>query len=499
MRRRLFSFRQKNSKGGKSVKEMKKRTGKWKAVFLMMICCLFLSLTVGMEKSEAAQILPAPKVSLLVSSTRGIRVMWNKIEGADGYIVYTKLYNSPEDEGRWVLLKEIHDGNVEHYSNIYLNPGTRYEYVVRAYKKVNNQIVEGEKSDVAIAITALSTPPMRSATPLAYNQVKVTWGAVTNAMNYRIYRRTGNTIFREIARVSGNVTTYTDKTAQPGITYYYTVKATCTWQGQTVLSSCHIKGLPAKTTLSGTTIQTIASTDSRHVQLTWTKVAGAQGYVIQRSNTLSGTYTKVKTIQNVSTVQWTDTVPSNGTYYYRIRAFKQQGSQFVYGAFSPVKSIQMKVLEVTDTFKAYSSYANSKSLIDSFAGKIGGMSTYYNQNGYDYVRGGNGMIFAVARSANIANGVYHISIYNAGYQNLSVCGVCLNDTIQSATTKIQQSGYTYMGKTNASTYAFRSSDRHRAIFLKESSGKVKSWEYDIVSSQILLGQLSGALAQENLA
>ena len=147
----------------------------------------------------------------------------------------------------------------------------------------------------------------------------------------------------------------------------------------------------------------------------------------------------------------------------------------------------MKVLEVTDTFKSYSSYTNARSLIDSFANKIGGMSTYYNQNGYNYVRGGKGMIFAAAQNAKISSGVYHISIYNSGYAQLSVYGVCVDDSIQTAITKIKQAGYTYTGKKNTTTYAFRSSDRHKAIFLKESNGKVKSWEYDIVSSQVQIG------------
>ncbi len=474
------------------VRKTKREIRNWGTIFLMMVCCLFLSLAVGMDKTEAAS-LKAPEVSLRVSGTRGIRVMWEPIEGADGYIVYSK----PGNTGQWGVLKELHTQATDHYSNIYLEPGTRYEYIVRAYQNVNGRRVEGTKSDVAIAITGLSTPGMSSVTALSYNQVKVQWKAVTNAMNYRVYRRTGSTIFREIARLSGNVTTYTDKTAQPGITYYYTVKATATWQGQTVLSSCHIKGLPVKTTLGASQIQSIQSTDSRHVQLTWQKVTGAQGYVIQRSTSDSGTYKKVKTIQNVSTVTWTDTVPSDGTYYYRIRAFKQQSTGFTYGAFSPVKSIQMKSLEVTDTFKNYSSYTASRSLIDSLAATIGGMSTYYNQNGYDYVRGGKGMIFAAARTANVSRGVYHISIYNTGYSNLVLHGAYLDEPIKSAIWKIKQSGYTYTGMTDAATYAFRSNDRHKAIFLKESNGVLKSWEYDIVSSQSQIGSLNSGITQQS--
>ena len=440
---------------------------------------MFFFFLAGGKKAEAA-VLPAPEVSLRVSGTRGIRVMWDTIKGADGYIVYSK----PSTTGVWAVLKELKGESTEHYSNIYLEPGTRYEYIVRAYQEVNGRRVEGTKSDVAIAITGLSTPSMQSVSALSYNQVRVQWKAVTNAMNYRVYRRTGNTIFREIARLSGDMTTYTDKTAQPGTTYYYTVKATATWQGQTVLSSCHIKGLPVKTSLAGTQIQSIKNTNSRNVQLTWKKVEGAQGYVVQRSTSPSGTFKKVKTIQNVSTVKWTDTVPADGTYYYRIRAFKQLSTGFIYGAFSPVKSIQMKSLEVTDTFKSYSSYTASRSQIDAFASKIGGMSTYYNQNGYDYVRGGQGMIFAAARSANVSTGVYHISIYNTGYDKLLLYGAYLNEPIKDAIWKIKQSGYIYTGMTNAATYAFRSNDRHKAVFLTESNGVLKSWEYDIVSSQV---------------
>ena len=112
-------------------------------------------------------------------------------------------------------------------------------------------------------------------------------------------------------------------------------------------------------------------------------------------------------------------------YYYRIRAFKQQGSGFTYGAFSPVKSIKIELLEATDTFRNYTGYTSAKAAIDSFAAKIGGMSTYYNQNGYDYVRGGKEMIFATAKNAKVSSGVYNISIYNTGYDNLVLYGACL--------------------------------------------------------------------------
>ena len=72
---------------------MKKRIRNLSMVFLTVIWCLFLSGAVGVNRTQAAQPLPAPEVSLKVSGTRGIRVMWEPISGADGYIVYYKPGN----------------------------------------------------------------------------------------------------------------------------------------------------------------------------------------------------------------------------------------------------------------------------------------------------------------------------------------------------------------------------------------------------------------------
>ena len=190
-----------------------------------------------------------------------------------------------------------------------------------------------------------------------------------------------------------------------------------------------------------------------------------------------------------------DRCSCHGKKWREHRAFKQQGSGFTYGAFSPVKSIKIELLEATDTFRNYTGYTSAKAAIDSFAAKIGGMSTYYNQNGYDYVRGGKEMIFATAKNAKVSSGVYNISIYNTGYDNLVLYGAYVGEPIKDAVWKIKQSGYVYTGLLNGNTYAFRSTDRHKAVFLKESGGKVKSWEYDIVSSQIQIGELNQGFRQ----
>ena len=79
------------------------------------------------------------------------------------------------------------------------------------------------------------------------------------------------------------------------------------------------------------------------LQLTWTKVANAEGYEIHRATTKTGTYKKVATV-GASAVKYTDkNLTTNKTYYYKICAY--YGEQP--GKFTAVKSAIPKVLKAT--------------------------------------------------------------------------------------------------------------------------------------------------------
>lgn len=60
----------------------------------------------------------------------------------------------------------------------------------------------------------------------ASNGIKLTYGKVSAASNYTIYRKTANSGWSKIATVKGSSTVaFTDKTAKKGTTYTYTVRA----------------------------------------------------------------------------------------------------------------------------------------------------------------------------------------------------------------------------------------------------------------------------------
>lgn len=85
---------------------------------------------------------------------------------------------------------------------------------------------------------------------------------------------------------------------------------------------------------------TVKQTASKTVTLTWKKVSGADGYEIYRGEGASGSYTKIKTITNGSTLTYKNTGLSIGKkYYYKVRAYDKQGSKTVRGKYSSSKSV----------------------------------------------------------------------------------------------------------------------------------------------------------------
>lgn len=176
----------------------------------------------------------------------------------------------------------------------------------------------------------------------SYNSVKVSWNAYENADSYHVYRKTANGKWKKLAAVS--TLHYTDKTAQPKTVYYYTVKAGSSKWGEAVYSSYETEGVKAVTALGKAVLKKAKpAAGGRSAKLTWSKTAGASGYVISRASSAGGRYKNVKTISNGSKLSYTDRKLAPGrTYFYKVRAYRQVKGKKVFGADSNVKSVQVK-------------------------------------------------------------------------------------------------------------------------------------------------------------
>ena len=72
----------------------------------------------------------------------------------------------------------------------------------------------------------------------------------------------------------------------------------------------------------------------------WTAVSEAYGYEVYRCATEYGTYSYVTSVRS-NNYAYDDTVDSGNTYYYRVRAYKYNGSEAVYSDLSNAYSFRM--------------------------------------------------------------------------------------------------------------------------------------------------------------
>lgn len=108
------------------------------------------------------------------------------------------------------------------------------------------------------------------------------------------------------------------------------------------------------------------------VALKWKKVAGAAGYQIYMK-TNSGTYKKIKTITNGTTVSYVKSGLTQGyRYSFKVRAYKKLSNNTVYGSFCGSKTVRMGIAKPSKiTLKQV-----SKTKVKITFPKVAGVSGY---------------------------------------------------------------------------------------------------------------------------
>ncbi len=150
--------------------------------------------------------------------------------------------------------------------------------------------------------------------------VKIKWTGLSTAVKYRIYRKTEGTSFKKLVDVKAGTTSYTDKTAQVGVQYYYTVKAF----DDLYSSLCEKPGLTI-VRLTQPTLAEPSTKSSVYPVIKWTKVQGCQGYYIYRKggSLNDSTFKKIATIKSPGTLSYTDKTATSPdwAYTYTVRAY----------------------------------------------------------------------------------------------------------------------------------------------------------------------------------
>ena len=256
-----------------------------------------------------------PALKKVYNANSYVKVTWGTVKGADSYRVYRKT-----GTGSYEYIGST--------ANTYFNDKDAGAGKICRYRiKAKNASGYSEYSE-SIAIKHIDEPTLKSIENSAYG-ILIKWDKVTGAEKYNVYRKVSGGEYEYIGATTN--TYYTDKTAESGTKYYYAIR------GKIDDSVSSQSASLSKLYLDNPTLKTPTSTTSG-IKLSWSKITGAEGYIVYRK-TDSGSYTKLKTLEGVAKVSYTDnSVQDSNTYTYKVKAYYSK----TYSAYSNEKKITVE-------------------------------------------------------------------------------------------------------------------------------------------------------------
>ena len=267
----------------------------------------------GKEIPKLAISLTTPTVSIK-NTAKGIQVNWGKIENAQSYIVYRRVYNvSTKKWSGWSKLKTGVSGTS--YVDGTVKVGTQYRYTVRA---VNGSVMSAYKTTSTLKYNV--TPTVKIANNAS--GVKVAWNKISGATGYTVYRSQYSngawSSWKNMGTIKKNSTvSWVDKSVKSGVQYKYTVRAI----NGSVKSTYKASNTLMYLAQPKTTVKAV----SNGINVAWTQSTGAQGYTVYRMEYNAKTkkwsgWKKMGTAASSKT-KWTDKSAKKGVYYkYTVRA-----------------------------------------------------------------------------------------------------------------------------------------------------------------------------------
>ena len=157
----------------------------------------------------------APTVSIYRTNGKP-KLTWKAVTGASKYYIYRST------DGK--TFKYYEKTTKTSFTDSKSASGKKYYYKVKAVTVVNGKAIVSGYSNVKSIFTSLAKPTVKITT--ASGKPKLTWGKVTGADKYYVYRSTDGKTFKHFATTTK--LSYTNTSAKKGTKYYYKVKAVYT-------------------------------------------------------------------------------------------------------------------------------------------------------------------------------------------------------------------------------------------------------------------------------
>ena len=175
----------------------------------------------------------------VATTAQAIKLTWNKVPNATGYVLY--IYNKSSKKWERVAVTK---------NNMYvvtkLNHGEAYAFTARAYRTVNgknyySQSFKNYKTSTKPAAVSFWVNSK------SRNNATISWNKVNGATSYVVYYKSSpNGAWKRIAHVNNRTTSFTKSGLPSGSTGYFTVRAYRTYEGKSYGSAFDTKSTKVK-------------------------------------------------------------------------------------------------------------------------------------------------------------------------------------------------------------------------------------------------------------
>ena len=247
-----------------------------------------------------------PIITSLTNTSGGIKLSWNKVDGAYGYRLYYKT-----SSGGW---KRFKDTTATSFTDSGVSPNRTETYTIRCIDKNGNTVSGFYSKGWSKKYTPVA--PTISKLENTTGGIKLSWNKVTGVYGYRVYQKT-STGWKRIKDTTA--TSYTDSAVSANQTKTYTIR--CIDKNGKTVSGFYSKGWSKKYTAATPKITKLTNT-SKGVSVTWNKIAGVYGYRLYRKYD-GGSWTKVK---DTTSTSFTDSGAKKGKKVtYTVRCIDRKG------------------------------------------------------------------------------------------------------------------------------------------------------------------------------
>lgn len=282
------------------------------------------------EVDLKAKITVAPVItSITATDDKKVLIKWKKSPLAEKYDIKRAL--TPDGEFvhvDWAKGAEFVDETAE--------TDTTYWYKVIAWKRMENKKTSKKASKLKVVTVSDIPHAEKLSVKEEDGRIILSWKKAENC-RYDVYRRSDffsrpvligeskGDCFVDDTAVSGQVYHYSLQTVKKGSEkeFYgnFTKEVSCAFVDRTEI-------LSARTLWGRVTVDVKV-------------IAGADGYIFERSTTKDGEFIEVGRTEDITAVTFEEKLPSRfKTYYYRARAYKKSGEAEYFGAYSDVKSVR---------------------------------------------------------------------------------------------------------------------------------------------------------------